>query len=465
MKLYVILLLALVQARLHYKEPDFEKKEYGFGAELPKGTVCNKLDSKAINEKLATTVIYSGYLNISPTSSSCLAFIFYGSQKAKTEDDISKYPTIIWLNGGPGSSSQIGNFQEMGPILIDKEGNPSYNNASWNVEYNMMFVDQPIGTGFSFAADPKEIPTDQDQVASQFFNAFVNFLTDANGCVKKNDKIKGLLTSPWFIFGESYAGKYVPSIASAIIKWNLDKKNLQIPLRGIGIGDPFTDPYIVTAEYASYAYNLGLIDFQERAKAEGYILGSLKYLSKGDTVQSKDYFEKALDYIVTQSGDMNVYNVLQYGDYEELDVGLNKYLAANQKTLYQFAEDYEFSSGGGDVYAALTPDFMRRDNIERLEFVLKNIPVIVYNGQNDLICSGPGTSRWTYQLTHNNTSEFQKLDFEPIRLVKDGTVVGYKKQAGNLWYWTINNAGHLVPYDQPEAALYLVKTFVEKNKK
>ena len=141
MKLYVIALLALVYARLHYKEPDFEKKEYGFGAELPKGTVCNKLDGKAINEKLTSSIIYSGYLNISPTSSSCLAFIFYGSQKAKTEDDVSKYPTIIWLNGGPGSSSQIGNFQEMGPILIDKEGNPSYNNASWNVEYNMMFVD------------------------------------------------------------------------------------------------------------------------------------------------------------------------------------------------------------------------------------------------------------------------------------------------------------------------------------
>ena len=105
MKFYVITILALVQARLHYKEPIFEKKEYGFDAVLPKGTVCNKLNSKAINEKLETTSIYSGYLNISPTSSSCLAFIFYGSQKAKTEDDISKYPTIIWLNGGPGSSS------------------------------------------------------------------------------------------------------------------------------------------------------------------------------------------------------------------------------------------------------------------------------------------------------------------------------------------------------------------------
>ena len=74
--------------------------------------------------------------------------------------------------------------------------------------------------------------------------------------------------------------------------------------------------------------------------------------------------------------------------------------------MYQFAEDYKFGSGGDAVYTALTPDFMRRDNIKRLEEVLKKLPVIVYNGQNDLICSGPGTSRWTFALSHNSTKEF-----------------------------------------------------------
>lgn len=72
----------------------------------------------------------------------------------------------------------------------------------------------------------------------------------------------GLLTAPWFVFGESYAGKYVPTIAEAILKYNEDPKTTaKIPLKGAGIGDPFTDPYSVIAEYGSYSYNFGLIDF------------------------------------------------------------------------------------------------------------------------------------------------------------------------------------------------------------
>lgn len=51
-----------------------------------------------------------------------LAFIFYGSQLAKTPSEISNYSTIIWLNGGPGSSSQTGNFLELGPIRINADG-------------------------------------------------------------------------------------------------------------------------------------------------------------------------------------------------------------------------------------------------------------------------------------------------------------------------------------------------------
>lgn len=38
-------------------------------------------------------------------SNSSLGFIFYGSEKAKSESELANYPTIIWLNGGPGSSS------------------------------------------------------------------------------------------------------------------------------------------------------------------------------------------------------------------------------------------------------------------------------------------------------------------------------------------------------------------------
>ena len=56
-----------------------------------------------------------------------------------------------------------------------------------------------------------------------------------------------------------YIFRYIPSIAKAILDYNSDA-TYKIPLKGIGIGDPFTDPFSVIAEYASYSFNLGLID-------------------------------------------------------------------------------------------------------------------------------------------------------------------------------------------------------------
>jgi carboxypeptidase C (cathepsin A) len=43
------------------------------------------------------------------------------------------------------------------------------------------------------------------------------------------------------VIGESYAGKYIPAIAERIIIENKKSKKLKIDLKGIGLGDPYTD--------------------------------------------------------------------------------------------------------------------------------------------------------------------------------------------------------------------------------
>lgn len=73
----------------------------------------------------------------------------------------------------------------------------------------------------------------------------------------------------------------------------------KIPLRGIGIGDPFTDPYAVIAEYASYSFNLGLIDFQERMKVDSILAYGLSELNKGNTLTARDAFGESLNIIIT----------------------------------------------------------------------------------------------------------------------------------------------------------------------
>jgi len=105
-------------------------------------------------------IVRSGYLNIHNKGSSALAFIFYGKEKANNAE-VARTPTIIWLNGGPGSSSQLGNLMELGPFWLVPDSSQPYvvvrNNYTWVKDYNVLFVDQPVGTGLSYA-DPR-VPT------------------------------------------------------------------------------------------------------------------------------------------------------------------------------------------------------------------------------------------------------------------------------------------------------------------
>lgn len=59
--------------------------------------------------------------------------------------------TAIYLAGGPGQSSMFGATQSGGPCTILPDSNSTADNPwAWNRYVNMLYVDQPIGAGFSY---------------------------------------------------------------------------------------------------------------------------------------------------------------------------------------------------------------------------------------------------------------------------------------------------------------------------
>ena len=70
-------------------------------------------------------------------------------------------------------------------------------------------------------------------------------------------------SNPFFPFGESYAGKFVPRISKKIHDENENNPVLKINLAGLGIGDGFMSPPD-SSVYAEYLFQLGLVGELER---------------------------------------------------------------------------------------------------------------------------------------------------------------------------------------------------------
>ena len=62
-----------------------------------------------------------------------------------------KVPLLVWLQGfskEDGLSSMFGMFEEIGPFAIDSSLNVTEKEHSWTSMMNLLFIDQPVGTGF-----------------------------------------------------------------------------------------------------------------------------------------------------------------------------------------------------------------------------------------------------------------------------------------------------------------------------
>lgn len=85
----------------------------------------------------------------------------------------STVPLILWLQGGPGSSSQFGAFTEIGPIRIEK-GVPKLFDHSWNILGNVLFVDSPLNVGFSHENQGRLIGS-TNEATNHLLNFLYNF--------------------------------------------------------------------------------------------------------------------------------------------------------------------------------------------------------------------------------------------------------------------------------------------------
>ncbi|XP_072393591.1 retinoid-inducible serine carboxypeptidase-like [Diabrotica undecimpunctata] len=355
-------------------------------------------------------------------------------------------PLIIWLQGGPGgSSTAIGNFVELGPL--DKDLN--VRNTTWVQHANVLFVDNPVGTGFSYLDDGGVFAQNNTEIARDFIDFLIQFY----------NKLPSFRTVPLYIFGESYGGKMTVEIAVELDK-AIKEKQIQASFKGIALGDSWIAPIDYVFTWAPYLFNLGLIDEKGVDQINSIALKVQKSYEDGDYNISTDYWALAELQIVNETGNVDFYNVLKKINTDPNFVNedlhysyLNKILDEVKKTLKLKAKGVADSS---PVFEALSNDFMKpvTDLVETL-LNSTNITVTVYNGQLDLITDTPGTLKWINNISFKDKDLWKKSERKPF--VVNGIIEGFVKKYRNFGLYWVNRAGHMVQKDNPSAMHYILK--------
>jgi len=257
-----------------------------------------------------------------------------------------------------------------------------------------------------------------------------------------------------FLFGESYAGHYIPAIAYKILQENNKGTIPKIPLTGLGIGDGWTDP-ILQSNYSPFAYHIGLLDAPQKAKTDIMYGDCVKCIQDGDYVSATPVCEKVLDYVSTSAGNPDVYDIRKYEFPPEPPIG--KFLNNREvrKAIFGTNSPNIWDECGSQP--GLDEDIMKSVK-SKMPDLIANYLVLIYNGQFDLICNLAGTQYWLDSLDWPG-KEAWKIANRKIWSV-DGETAGFYRSVQNLTFMIVTGAGHMVPGDQPRHAQDMVQKFI-----
>ena len=200
---------------------------------------------------------YSGHLKSSDEYEN---YFFYwlaprpADLAAEKNDDAA---LIVYLNGGPGSTSMNALWTGNGPLRVSetnssKKGEDfeiTYDTTiSWQAAGDLLWIDQPVGTGWSYG---EHVVTTLDEIGSEFLQFMINFYEEYP--VYKNREL--------YLTGESFAGKYLSYSSKAILDYNdANTGSFTFNLNNLFLSNPLVDTPTERLQQNAVGWALGYYD-------------------------------------------------------------------------------------------------------------------------------------------------------------------------------------------------------------
>ena len=404
-----------------------------------------------------TVVQHSGYFKLTTGKLPKNYFYWFFESRSAPKSD----PVVLWMTGGPGCSSEVALFGENGPCSVNAAGDGTIPNAfSWNSNASLLYIDQPAGTGFSYGAGAD---TDEDGVATDMYDFLQQFM-------QAHPEYNKL---PFFTFGESYAGHYVPAVTHRIWKNNnaLPAGAITINLKGTAVGNGLTAPEEQYKWYAEMArstnHHQSVVNesgYKAMKAVEPACIAAIKacQAAPASCLVATDVCNLGL-LIPYQLSGRNVYDMripcetppLCY-DFSNVATYLKR--ADVKAALGTTGHGWSDCNHAVAIGFELDGDWMQHFQQDLPEQLAAGIRVLIYAGDQDYICNWLGNSAWTYALDWPHKAEFNAAPNNTWSV--GGTPAGELRQAANFSFLRVYDAGHMVPRDQPERSLAMLNAFI-----
>ncbi|KAF9924471.1 hypothetical protein FBU30_005569 [Linnemannia zychae] len=493
---------------------------------------------------------------------------FFPAIKPKSDNP----PLLFWFQGGPGSSSMIGQFFGNGPIYLTENNTLARRETHWAQEYSIVFIDQPVGTGYSYVTrlqdntseeepgpnvgvprPPKDDPiTDEnsgsqdidDKILVELDNELLRDQSEeeeifaelvdqdmtikleqlqqrkigrkapaySKGYVKDQRGVAAdLLTfmdqfyyrypemkkSDLYLTGESYAGKYVPALAYAILESNqgyrhryrfnddddsVGYEKFIFPLKGIALGNSLTDPIRQVRVHSDYAYFLGLANKLQADNMKFLQDQAVKEAHMGRFMGANQFRVALFDYFKLISGGLNWYDIRKGdipNDWSKMEEFLNQpeikdalnvfgprqsYLdkiGVTKEEVQRITDGRAKTKFGKDplVIKTMEGDIMKSTAWMVSELLRQGIRVVAYQGIFDFRDAVAGSESWLNNLEWDGARNFTNAERKVW--IEDGHLAGYVTQVPGLTEVVVYGASHLAPMDKPNNVYTIIRSLVE----
>ena len=445
----------------------------------------------------------SGLLDIStiaglPTNQSALLFYYFVPSSLSPSLSDPSIPLFLWLQGGPGCTSMVGLFAEHGPLLLTPPASPTSsppftltaNPSSWSASFHLLYIDQPIATGFSPPPPSPPtpttlpIPSNETSLTSTLYLSLLSFYS----------LFPSLTLNPLHLSGESYAGKYVPTLATLTLLQNAAINSssppftsptltlsdfplprlpysLVLPLAGLALGNALIDPAVQRFAFRQIGLSTSLLSSFQAASLTAlerrcsHALSTLNYTAANLTCP------RLLNYVTYTSAGVNLYDQRRWDDSFSrplLAAFMDSPDARKALNVPDIANRSYADDCSADVAAAMALDVYHSTAV-LLPALFARLPVLLYNGDFDIKDGSRGTEElvtslpgWPDRFAFLQQPRFPFYSTStPFPPPPSTAPDGFSQSYGNVTTVVVTRAGHFSPRDQPQAVLSMLQRWVK----